>query len=161
MGRIYTVSFDQITVSALQDLFELFFPASTYKALKILRQWLNCSDTTLPASCFLPIRSRILPPTVTNGSGGGTAKIGRTDPGDSVASFTAKCNNTVKATTTNLTPEIVYDDGFQLYQGHEWMYDKPPIIIGGQGQSFVMELLAVPGSFSVKMSGGLEVEESG
>lgn len=160
MGRTYNVTFEEITIAAAQDLFELFFPASTYKALKILRHWLSCSDTTLPAATFLPLRSRILPSAVTNGTGGGTATVGKTDPGDSNASFTAHRNNTTQATTTG-TPVIEYEDGFHLFQGHEWMYDRPPIIIGGQAQSFVFELLAVPASFSVKMSGGLTVEEMG
>lgn len=163
MGRVYTVPFDEITITALQDLFEIYFPASTYKALKILRQWLNCSDITLPSSAILPIRSRILPSIVTHGTGGttiATSAIGKNDPGDSNPSFTALANNTTKATTTG-TVSWSYDDGFHIYQGHERMFSRPPVIIGGQGQSFVFELLAVPASFSVKFSGGLEVEEIG
>lgn len=160
MGRIYPVTFEEVTVTALQDLFEIYFGASIFKAVRVLRQWLECSDTTLPAATILPIRSRILPSAVTNGTGGTSANIGKSDTGDSNASFTAKANNTTKATTTG-TPTIEYEGGMHIYQGHEWMFTRPPIIIGGAGASFVFELLAVPASFSVKMSGGLEVEEMG
>lgn len=158
MGRIYTVTFEEVSISVAQDLFELYFPSSTYKALRILRQWLECSDTTLPTAIILPLRSRVLPSAVTNGSGGTSANIGK-GVGDSSASFTAKANNTTKATTTG-TPSIEYEGGFHVYQGHEWMFTRPPIIIGGSGDSFVFELLGVPAS-AVKFSGGLEVEEMG
>lgn len=160
MGRIYTVSFEQVTVSALQDLFEIYFGASIYKSVRILRQWLECADTTIPTAAILPIRSRILPSAVTNGSGGSTANIGKTDLGDAAASFIAKANNSSKASTTG-TPSIEYEGGLHIYQGHEWMFTRPPVIIGGSGSSFVFELLAVPAGFSVKFSGGLEVEETG
>ena len=161
MPRTYPVTFEQVTISAAQDLFEIFFPASTYKALKILRMWLNVSDqSAVPAAAFLPVRARILPSAVTNGTGGTSANIGKADPGDTAASFTAHANNTTKAVTTG-TPNIEHEDGFHDYQGFDHMFDRPPIIIGGQSSSFVFELLAVPAAYSVKFSGGLEVEESG
>ncbi len=158
--RAYPVTFEEVTISAQQDLFELYWPSSTYKALRILRQWFSCSDVTLPSGTFLPIRSRILFPTVTNGSGGNTPNIGKADTGDANNSFAAYCNNTTKATTTG-SYSIQYEDGFYLYQGHEFMYDRPPVLVGGSGNVFVFELLNIPSGFSVKMSGGLLVEEMG
>lgn len=160
MPRTYPVTFEEITITAAQDLFELYFGSSIYKSLKILRHWINCSDTTIPAATILPLRARILPSSVSHGSGGGSASIGKSDPGDANASFTALRNNTSPASTTG-TPNIEYEDGFHIFQGCEHMYDRPPIIIGGQAQSFVFELLAVPGSFSAKFSGGILVEEAG
>lgn len=159
MSRRYPVTFEKVSISAAQDIFELYFGSSIYKSLKILRHWFEVADTTLPASGFLALRSRVLPSVVTHGSGGGTAQIGNTQSGDSAASFTAKRNNTTQATTTG-TGSIEYEGGFHLYQGHEFMYDKPPIIIGGQGQSFVFELLSTPAA-AIVFSGGLIVEEDG
>lgn len=160
MARRYPVTFDEITITALQDIFEVYFGSNIFKAVKVLRQWFECSDTSLPTGTFLPLRSRILEATVTHGTGGGTPNYGQNDPGDTAHSFTAARNNTTKATTSG-SSLITYEGGFYLYQGHEFMYDAPPIIIGGSGNSFVLELLAVPASFSVKFSGGLLVEEMG
>lgn len=161
MPRSYEVTFEQITIAAHQDLFEVYFGAGVYKALKILQAWLSCADTTMPASTFLPVRARIFGSTVTHGTGGAAATIKPCDPGDATAAFTANANNTTTQATTTGATEFQYDDGFHLYQGFEKMFPRPPIIIGGQGQSFLFELLAVPAGFSVKMSGGLLVEEAG
>ena len=161
MPRSYEVLFEQVVISAAQDLVEVYFGASIYKSLKILQAWLSCVDTTVPPSTFLPVRARILASTVTHGTGGGSAVIKPCDPGDSTAAFTALSNNaTTKATTTGAI-QFQYDDGFHVYQGFEKMFPRPPQMVGGQGQSFVFELLAVPASFSAKFSGGLLVEEAG
>lgn len=159
MSRRYPVTFEKVSISAAQDLFEIYFGSSIYKSLKILRQWLEVADPTLPASNFLGLRTRILPSVVTHGSGGVAANIGSKQSGDSTPSFTAKSNNTTKATSTG-TVSIEYEGGFHLYQGHEFMYDKPPIIIGGTGNSFVFELLDAPAT-TILFSGGLIVEEDG
>lgn len=159
MGRRYPVTFDEVSITVAQDIFEIFFGSSIYKSVRIIRHWLSVADTSLPASGFLPLRSRILPSTVTNGTGGTSANIGNKYGGDSGPSFTAHCNNTTKAVTSG-TASIEYEDGFHLYQGHEFMYDSIVEIHGGTGASFVLELLAAP-SAAIKFSGGVIVEENG
>ena len=94
MPRRYPVTFEKISISAAQDLFELYFGASIYKGLRVIRQWLDVADTTLPASGFLGLRSRVLGATVTHGSLGAAAQIGNKLAGDTPASFTANANNT-------------------------------------------------------------------
>lgn len=163
MPRTYPVTFHEVTIAtanAPQDLFEIYFGASIFKAVKILRLWLNCSDIALPPSTFIPIRAKILPSAVTHGTGGAAATIGKFDTGDATASFTANANNTTQATSTG-TASVEYDDAFHIYQGADHMFSRPPIIIGGSGASFVFELLGLPAGFSAKFTGGLEVEESG
>lgn len=155
MGRRYRVIFSEVTVSAAQDLIQITGAAG--KIVKILRQWVDAPATTLPTNQGLSIRSRILPATVTNGSGGSSPTIYKSDIGDSSASFTAMANNTTKA-TTNGTAVIVEQGGDNIYAGHDHYYITPPLV--GPSQAFVFELLSTV-TGTVVLSGGVEVEEIG
>lgn len=156
MGRLYTVQFEKISVSALQDLFEI--KGAVGKTLKVKRLILSDVDVSpLPAAQMLPIRARFLPATVTSGSGGSTPTPQKTDQGDAAASFTAGANNTTKA-TTNGTAVTFLEDGFHIYNG----YDKPisgPAVVD-PSTSIVLELITAP-SGPITLSGTIEVEETG
>lgn len=157
MGRRYRVLFEQVSVSAAQDLLQI--KGASGKLVKIIRQWWGNTDTTAPTNQDLPTRSRVLPVTVTDGSGGSTPTIQKTDLGDAAASFTALANNTTKA-TTNGTAVIAHEAGDNIFAGHAWDYPDKSAPMIGPSQSFVFELLAGP-TGTVKLSGGVEVEEIG
>lgn len=154
MGRRYRVMFPNITVSAAQDLLQI--KGATGKMVKILRHWLGATNQS-PTNQQLQLRSRFLPATVTDGTGGGTPTIEKTDPGDPAASFTALRNNTGKATTSG-TAIVTYEDGCNVFAGNNWDYATPPPI--GPSESFVLELVAAP-TGTLALSGGVEVEETG
>lgn len=156
MPRTYRVTFEKVTVSAAQDLMQI--KGASGKMLFIKRQWVNAvKDTALPTAQMLTIRSRLLPSTVTDGSGGSSPTPRPVDPGDAAATFTAKANNTTQATTSG-TAATVFEGGDHVYSGHEHTFDKPPIV--PSSTSFVFELLDAPAA-AVILSGGVEVEEVG
>lgn len=157
MGRVYLVTFENVTVSVAQDLIQVTGAAG--KICRINRQWLSSTNTTLPTAQMLQLRGRFLPATVTNGSGGSTPTVTKTDPGDAAASFTALANNTTKATTsgTALTEE---EGGTHIYNPYERVFNQksPPVV--GPSEAFVFELLSTV-SGTCNFSGGVEVEEIG
>ena len=158
MGRRYIVPFDSVSMTQAQDLVQVKGAAG--KILKIVRQWGKPADgNTLPAAQNLRFRGRFLPATVTDGSGGAAAVIGALDPGDAAASFTAKINNTTKATTSG-TAVILETGGEHEWNGYERVWDKAAQPTIGPSESWVFELLNAP-SGTVVMSGGVEVEEIG
>lgn len=154
MGRKYRVSFEEITVTAVQDLFEINGAAG--KMLAIRRVAIGASNQA-PTAQMLSLRARFLPATVTSGSGGAAGTIGKTDPGDATASFTAEVNNTTKATTGG-TAVVLGEYGVHVNAGYDEEFARPPIV--GPSQAFVFELLAAP-TGTLKLSGTIEVEEIG
>jgi hypothetical protein len=157
MSRRYKVLFAAVSVSAAQDLVQII--GATGKIIRIIRQWVDCSNTSLATGQNLSLRSRFLPATVTVGSGGTTGITpSKYDPGDAAcSSTTCATNNTTQATTSG-TAVSLYQGGCHLYQGHNWAYDTPPPI--GPSEGFVFELLGAP-SGTVNLSGGVEIEETG
>lgn len=157
MGRIYNVTFEDIAVSAAQDLIQL--KGATGKICFVRRQWLSFTNTTLPTAQGIKVRSRFLPATVTDGSGGGTPTVSKLDPGDAAASVTALRNNTTQA-TTNGTAIVLEEGGDHIYNPYEKVFPQktPPTI--GPSESFVFELLSTV-TGTVNMSGGIEIEECG
>jgi hypothetical protein len=155
MGRIYKVTSEGVAVSAAQDFLQLKGAAG--KTLKVQRVAWKCTDTTLAAAQMLQTRCRFLPATVTDGSGGSSPTPQPVDPGDAAASFTAKANNTTKATTSG-TASTLMESGEHLYSGLDYsLKTQPPI---GPSESFVFELLSTP-SATVHISVEAEVEETG
>ena len=155
MPRRYRVPFDNVAVTAAQDLVTIF--GATGKMCRIIEVAVCASDTALPTSQMLDLRCRYLPATVTTGSGGAAGVITPTDPGDAAASFTARTNDTSKA-TTNATATVRLERACHIYAGLDYMFPDPPPV--GPTDAFVFELLSTV-SGTVHLSGGLLVEEIG
>lgn len=158
MPRRYPVTFERVSVSAAQDLVQVKGAAG--KTLRIISQRCKPADGTLPTAMNLAFRGRFLPATVTDGSGGTSATIGGPfDPGDAAPSFTAKLNNTTKATTSG-TASVHTEGGEHEFNGYEKVFpDKEQPVIG-PSESYVFELLNTPAATAV-LSGEVIVEESG
>jgi hypothetical protein len=157
MGRKYKVTFGDVAVSAAQDLLQI--KGATNKTLRIIRAWWGCTNTTLATSQSVSTRCRFLPSIVTDGSGGSTPTPRVVDPGDAAATFTARANNTAKATSSG-TAAVIEESGDHLYNGYRSQWDDKGCPIVPPSTSFVMELLSTV-SGPVSMSGGAEVEEIG
>lgn len=155
MPRTYTVSFENVVISAAQDLIQI--KGASNKVLRVKRLWLGMTSTTLQTAQGLRLRVRQLPATVTDGSGGSTPTPQLLSPGDAAASFTALVNNTTPATTSG-TAHVLYDRGVHNYSGDDLVFAVPPEVI--PSTSIVYELLStVLGTCA--FSGGAEVEEYG
>lgn len=155
MARRYIVSFEQVTVTAAQDFVTII--GGTGKACRIIRQWWGCTDTVLATGQNLSVRGRLLPATVSAGSGGSTPTPRPLDGGDAAAVFTAHTNDTSK-TTSSGTVRILEENGSHLFAGYALSYPAPPIV--EPTAAYVFELLSTV-SGSITISGGVEVEELG
>jgi hypothetical protein len=155
MGRMYTVSFENVTISAAQDLIAV--KGSTGKTCKVKRVWVGASNTALQTAQHLRLRCRYLPATVTAGSGGSAPTPAPLDPGDAAAAFTARANDTTPATTSG-TAVVLMAQGVHNYAGLDFTFPTPPVV--GLNEQFVFELLSTV-SGTCAFSGGAEVEETG
>lgn len=125
-GRLYTVSFQNVAITAVQDLF-LLLPGSS-KVIAI--QSFELAQITKNTVEILRIRLKYLPATVTNGSGGGAATPRPVTPGDGAATFTARTNDTTPATSSGTAYDL-WADQWNLVNGALWV---PPIA----GRPFVI-----------------------
>lgn len=155
MPRTYSISFEQVAVSAAQDLVQV--NGASGKIARILAVSVGSSDTTAPTNQQLALRCRFLPATVTNGSGGSTPTPQPLDPGDAAASISALANSTTKATTSG-TAKTLKEAGANIFAGFDYQFPRPPVI--GPSESFVFELLSTV-SGTVHLSGEVLVEETG
>lgn len=155
MGRKYRVTFENVAVSAAQDLIQI--TGATGKMYRILRHWVGCTDTSVATGQMLRLRARFMPATFTVGSGGTTGITpSRNDVGDAAASTTTCATNNTTGGTTSGTAIVTYTNGCHLYQGDNWRYDEGPVI--GPSEAFVFDLLSTV-SGTVHLSGGCEIEE--
>jgi hypothetical protein len=155
MPRTYIVPFENVLVSAAQDLVSL--KGSSGKTCKLKRIWVGGTDTTLQTAQGLRIRCRYFPATMTLGSGGTVPTPTPVDPGDAAASFTAHANDTSQATTSGTAVNLPCT-GVHNYGGLDFTFPNPPVFGLNEGVSF--ELLSTV-SGTVHLSGGAEVEETG
>lgn len=154
MSRHYKVTFENVLVSAVQDLVQII--GATGKIVKVKEVNVSCVDTSLATGQMLQLRCRFLPATVTNGSGG-SSPTPAAMAGDSAASLTAKANSTTQATTSG-TAVVHRTDGCHLFTGYTYSFPVPVEV--GPSESFTFELNnAVSGT--VHLSGGALVEELG
>jgi hypothetical protein len=150
---VYTISFKQVSVAAVQDLLAAY--AGSSKVLEIHSVIIGQITGTTVQN--LPITMNHLPATVTTGSGGTAPTPQKTNPGDAAATFTARANDTTQATTSGTSSRVVADV-FNTINGYFYQpprEDRPRI---SSNEAFVVSLDAAPGS-ALTMSGTMVVEE--
>lgn len=157
MGRRYSVSSENIAVSAAQDLLQI--KGASGKMLRIRSLSVGATDTTEPTAQQLELRVRFLPATVTDGSGGSTATPRKYDAGDAAASFTCLTNNTTPA-ATNGTAAILEEWGVHIANGLIWVFPDAETPIVGPSEAVVFELLSTV-TGTVHLSVKASVEELG
>ena len=156
MSRVYSVSFENIAVTAAQDLI-CITGASSSKITRIISCNVGATNTTLPTAQMLEIRCRLLGATVSAGTGGNSFTPIKLDQGDSAASSTGYINATGKATTSG-TAYVLFEDAAHIFAGHSITFPSRPIV--SNGEAFVYELLSTV-SGTVNMSGSVYFEEIG
>lgn len=155
MPRLYTVQFQNVSVAAAQDLFQILGAAG--KMLRVIRVEVSNTDTSLATSQMLSFSGVFLPATVTTGSGGSAATPQKVDPGDAQPSFTAMVNNTTPATTSG-SAAIVWSGAQHIYNGLDETFQHPVLV--GPGEGFLLKLLSTV-SGTVHLSGTIWCEELG
>lgn len=154
MGRFYTVTFNDVAVTASQDLFEIQ-PADD-RPVKIWGLFLTQS-TELADAAEEQLRVAIIRGHTTSGSGGSAATPAVINPLDTAAGFTAEVNNTTIASAgTGVTLHVMT---WNVRSGLEmWWLPETGLIATQANTTIVIRLLAAPAD-SVSVSGTLYVEE--
>ena len=157
MGRMYAVTFENVTVTGAVDFFEIT-PADD-KPCVIHACYLSQSSDTGDAAEEM-LRVKIIRGHATGGSGGATPTpaglISGTTP---AAGFSAETNNTTIASTGS--PADLHAEAFNIRAG--WAYIPTPEARPGVSQALttlVVRLMAAPAD-ALSMSGTLIVEEHG
>lgn len=155
MSNMYSATFSEIAVTAIQDLFELVAPADAIVVVHsiFLTQSTEEGDAQ---SEMLPIE--ITRGYTTSGSGGASVTPNPLESGSPAFGGTVERNNTTQASAG--TPLTLHAESFNLQIG--WQYRPTPEerIVLSPSQRLVVELPVAPAD-SVTMSGTLIFEEIG
>lgn len=152
-GRIYTMSFQGVTLSAVQDMLAVY--AGSTKIFAVLS--VNIGQVTGTSVANQRVRLRYLPATVTSGSGGSAGTLKPFVAGDAAATITGRINDTTQATTGGTAVDL-WDDQWNIINGFIWVPpipSRPPII--GLSGAFIVSLDTAPSS--IVASGSVVVEE--
>lgn len=135
--RVYTIGFNAVTISAVQDLFSV--AATTSMAFEV--HWIQLGQVTQNTVGQARLRLRYLPATFTVGSGGAAATPKPINPDDAAATVTGRTNDTTQATTSGTAVDI--PDVWNLLNGYLWMppVDDRPVI--KPSAAFVLSLDSV------------------
>ena len=159
MAGIYTVTFENVSVSAAQDFFEIT-PADD-KPVKILGWNVDNVGGTADAGDAQEELLRILLRSghSTSGSGGSAPTPIPLVASMSAAGFAAEVNNTTIASTG--TTHDIYAGGMNVRVPYAfWLPEKCQPIISQAETRVVLRLVAAPAD-AVSMSGTIWVEELG
>lgn len=154
-GRIYTVTFTNVTLSAVQDL--IMVKAGASNPIALLSVELGQITGTSVANQRL--RIRMLPATVTNGSGGSAATISKWTASDAATAATGRINDTSQATSGGTIVDI-WSDQWNIVNGFLWVPpipSRPPV--AAVSAAFSISLDSAPSSIAA--SGTLTFEELG
>jgi len=156
MGRIYTCPMPAISVSAIQDLYELIAPADA--ALRILRA--EITQEVSEASEQLGFQLKMAAGAYTSGSGGGTITPAKTSTGDPASGATCERNNTTQAVVGSGTLEIVDRQGENILTGKRWIWLPEERFDVSPTDAFIISLPTAPGA-ALTTSGVIVFEEIG
>jgi len=153
MARPYVIQFNNIAVTAAQDLFNI---AATSGMAFVLHQFeLNSESSSSAAELRVVIKR--MTATVTNGSGGSVATISALASTDAAATVTGRTNDTTRATTSGSTTNL-FPFGWNVLNG--LLFCPPPEIrpTFGVSQNLLIGLETAPAA-STTMDGYIVIEE--
>lgn len=153
MSRVYTAAFEGVSVTAVQDFFELTCASTCVAAIHEI----NITQDAVEVSEQLPVRILRVPATVTSGSGGTSPSIRRNSINDSTALSTIEANNTTVATTSG-TLEVLRRIGDNVLNGWRWLFTPEMRIWLPPSGVVVVRLVTAPAA-STAMSGDITWEE--
>lgn len=159
IGRLYTVSFTAVSVSAVQDLF--YVKPAADKVCFLEAVYLSNVGGTADAGDaqeeLLRLEIIRLPATVTAGSGGTAPTPRALAVNDAAASFTARVNDTTLATTSG-TAQTMHADGFNVRVPYVYLPPPEHRILVANAEALVVRLNLAPAD-AVNLSGTAYVRE--
>lgn len=155
MPRGYTAEFNNVAVTAIQDLFEIVAAAAKPVALTGL---MLAQTTELGDAQEEILRIQIIRGFTVSGSGGTTVTAGALDASDAAFGGTCEANNTTVANTG--TTVTVFTDAVNVRSGYIWQPTPEQYIWLAGGARAVVRLPAAPVD-SITFSGTLWFIEHG
>lgn len=159
LGRLYTVPFTAVSISAAQDLF--YIKPAADKPCFLEAVYLSNVGGTADAGDaqeeLLRIEIIRLPATVTVGSGGSAPTPGPVAVNDSAAGFTGRVNDTTVATTSG-TAVTLHADGWNVRVPYVWLPPPEHRLPIANAQALVVRLNTAPAD-AVSCSGVAYVRE--
>lgn len=153
MGRIYTVEFEDVTVSAQVDFFEIL-PA-TQKPCKLHAVFIS-QNTELGDAAEEQLRIRIIRGHTTSGSGGAAPTPVPLNSADAAAGFAAETNNTTIASAG--TAVNLHSESFNVRAGYQLIFTPEMRPVVKNAETLVVRLMAAPAD-ALDLSGTIYVEE--
>jgi len=154
MAQYYSVEFENISVSAAQDFFEL--TPATNRPITIMG-WIFTQISDVGDAEEEVLRVKVIRGHATSGSGGGTSTPAPLDPRSAAAGFTCETNNTTIASAG--TAVDLYAGGFNVRVGDLVML-PPELGLGCDATQtlIVLRLMAAPAD-AITLSGTVFVKE--
>ena len=115
--RLYTVNFNNVSISASQDLFGILTTANM--AIKL--HWLELGQKTLTSWEAKEVQIIRNTGTVSAGSGGNAFTPSKVNPGDAAATATARINDTTSQSQTGGASTVLFSREWELLNGFFWM----------------------------------------
>lgn len=152
-GRVYTVTFSAVSVSAAQDLFELT-PADD-KPVEIIGIELGQSSDSADAQDE-QLQISIIRGNTTSGSGGSAPTPAPLNPNDTAAGFTAEVNNTTPASSG--TAVTLHTGCWNVRAGYINWFPEGCRPSASQANTLLRVAMTAPAD-AITMSGTLYVRE--
>lgn len=157
MGRMYTIVFSRIAVTAVQDLYEVLCPAD---AVMILHRLTLTQDSeegdAQDEQLYISIRRVTGSPT--SGSGGSSSTPAPIQQGDAAAGIAAEVNNTTQLSAGSNT--VLHSEAFNVRAGLDYFPPPEQRFVFSPSTYCLVELEEAPAD-SVTLSGTMVVEEIG
>lgn len=157
MGRMYAITFDQVAVTAVQDLFEILVPPDACMVLHRLTVT-ESSDAADAEAEQLYVSIRRVTGAPTSGSGGSTNTPRPLSEGDAAAGITAEINNTTQL--SGGTNVVLHSEAFSVQAGFDYRPTPEERPVFSPSTRCLVELETAPAD-SLTMSGTMIVEEIG
>jgi hypothetical protein len=152
MGRIYTVPLNNVSVGVVMDVIAVY--AGAVKAFTVHEVDLGQTGQTTVGN--LRIRLRVLPATVTAGTGGAVGTVNRKNLNDTAAVVTSRTNDTTQATTSGTA--VDEPDVWNPINGYQKLYPPEDRPVVGPNAAFILSLDQAPGA-AFTCNGVITVEE--
>lgn len=139
MGRLYTAEVNGVSVSAIQDLWEILAPADACLIIHSFTVGQN-SDTGDAAEEILNLIGTRGVGSVTSGSGGSTPTAHPVQDGAAASGATVEANNTTQMVVGSGTLENLFSANWNVRVPYEkiWTPEERPIV--SPSNRFVIEL---------------------
>ncbi len=155
MSRVYSAVFSGVSVSVVQDLFEL----TAGSGVVVRLHEVHISQDSAETSEQLAVSIKRIMPTATSGSGGSAVTPAKLAIGDPSATSTVERNNTTQA-SSNDQIVTMRRHGENVLNGWHWVFTPESRIDVPPSGMIVVSLENAP-SGALTMSGELIFEEIG